>query len=346
MKRLLIIFLLWGAYLPILSAQDFKDLLIQYPEISLSAAPSNATSGNLLSFAPDSALIDKLAAGSDLLSDSVKRPLYFNALPQGYKHLAAQFNIAFGNTGKSERGSLLRILNPLNEQGPKTQIFRELLSINIAALGKDLKFLTFRDLTLNDAIWQLSPFSSSIRRLEQANRQDELLGSNLTLNDFFVWSESPATFQILNYTDEKSFVLIDPAPWKIIEREGCLNLNSAGALSSNYQYAEVAGKKLQLFANDIFSKSQKIQVVFDPQGLAIEKNLLGDDNSVRQKTYALLKPARMNDGRELYFYSAIYVISAKAKAKITFEQVNFCPQKSADLGFSELDPSKSLFNSL
>jgi Protein of unknown function (DUF1329) len=266
------------------------------------------------------------------------------------------------------KGQIKRVAPQKFRQDDRTgQLFREKFSISAPKSLKNMAWLTFRFIdAAEDVLWSHSPAINKTRQLVNSNRADGLLGSPISLDDFFGFSaktqlvegslvsegvfltpfysldslpikpEEPGCYSFLPEKKKNSVVSgIDPVLGQKTITEPFFNM-------SNLNFIPRRLIRIELSQKDPYSVIGRQVVYLDAESFAAIYRITYDRKGSLQKysvnAYALAGSTDSQVKLWLPTNSIIYDLKSKANMKLTYEILRICQQADSTVVIGDYDP--------
>ena len=273
-----------------------------------------------------------LKSDIDLAKD--KTELETNILPVGYSNLTSDFVLS--NLDYEIKGKYQIIKNSPKFVLPKNQLSREKVNFEIKNHSKRYTFLGFK-LSSNqaDPLWLFSPFTNGLRKLSASNRDDEILGSQVSLNDLFVFQSSSKLYTTKSSSQINLSVLVNKKQSQELKEGACYVAQYPVQDRTQNNSIEVYNNsftKFVLFSNNFNTDVGKIIVYLD------KKSNLPVYKLVYDKSFEPLK-AVVNIVDKIGIATKTIAVTKKSYTELAFLKHKFCKDIPSNMTLDQFDPS-------
>lgn len=255
--------------------------------------------------------------------------LSFNSIPNDYNILDVKFKLSKLNSFELEAVAKRLRNNELVEL-PENQLYREFVSFDVQKFDKNYSFISFRLNDLEDPVWLYSPFVNSKRKISQANKADELLGTSFSLNDLFTWSEKEISYNVISKEQVTAKIFVDPSKVRVSKNSNC-NIVQIDRKEDQTSLEMRDLIKYTLVSLDVNSKISKVIVYFDSISyLPVYKFLYS--KSIKPYKVVINKIASTN------VISSTDIYTSGKQSSIEYNQYNFCKTFTKNVSKKNFDP--------
>ena len=363
-----------GVLINSFNAAEYRSLIIpeMYPQIRSRQLESDAVSALRVSpqatveddsLSPETTASKKSA--EDILSEAYS--LYAN-----HKLFSAEVNLIFLKDGRLHReltGEFIRAYPKLlNPEDKSIQYFRELLRFKNPSFLSGFNLLTFRfHSEEEDMLWMSSPAIKKVIQLTGSNRADPVLGSAVSLDDFFAWSGKPESVEAVLDKEITALVpfsslyveSLNPDSGDCFIYETGKSLHNRNKLLWNYQTQRFPDAlpwvpssavfvprklvRLELIAKDPFSIYGRQILYIDSTTSVVFYKYVYDRSGYRLKSvYHFPLQLSYKSGAESFIFTDYLVANNDKSGQasiVNFDKIKFCRAFNQEIALKDFDPA-------